>query len=100
MLEKNTSPTMRGRFTIILLAAVSVLAMAAISACGESKSSQAEDNKSVVRNFIAEFKNNANHDIVDELMSADFAHNLKDPRLPPGRPAINVTVQENSSWGT
>jgi len=80
------------------LAAVLVLGMLALIACGDSDSSktassQAENNKKVVSRFIEEFKNNANHDIVDELLTADFVHHLKDPRLPPGRPAIKLLGQ-------
>ncbi len=75
-----------------------VLGMLALLACGDSASSQTssrqeEDNKKVVSRFIEEFKNNANHDIVDELLTTDFVHHLKDPRLPPGRPAIKLLGQ-------
>ena len=75
------------------LAAVMVLGMLALIACGDSASSRAEDNKQVVSRFIEEFKNKANHDIVDELLTPDFVHHLKDPRLPPGRPAIKLLGQ-------
>ncbi len=93
MLTKIIRSSAKGRFTIVLLAALSVMAMAALSACGDSNSSLAEENKDVVRKFIAEFKNNANHDIVDELFTTGFVHHLKDPRLPPGREAMKLLGQ-------
>jgi ketosteroid isomerase-like protein len=34
------------------------------------------DSAQLVRRFEHEFKNNANHGIVDELMSEDFVHHL------------------------
>ncbi|MCH7737715.1 MAG: ester cyclase [Chloroflexi bacterium] len=68
-----------------------------IAACGDSESSKAdatrEENLEVVSRFIEEFKNNANHGIVDELMSPDFVHHLTDPRLPAGREGIKVLGQ-------
>ena len=70
-----------------------VLGMIALIACGDSASSQTEANKQVVSRFIEEFKNKANHDIVDELFTTDFVHHLKDPRLPPGREAIKLLGQ-------
>ena len=97
MLPKNTAPWARGRFKIVLLMAVTVLAMAALSACGDSESSVSEANKSVVTRFIAEFKNNANHDIVDDLFTVGFVHHLKDPRLPPGREAMKILGQSIAS---
>ena len=39
----------------------------------------------VVRRFMEEFKNKANLDIVDDLMTADFVLHLPGPPLPPGR---------------
>ncbi len=90
MLAKIARPFAKGRLTIVLLAAVSVMAMVALSACGDSRSSSTEENKEVVSRFIAEFKNNANHDIVDELFTTGFVHHLKDPRLPPGREAMKL----------
>ena len=50
-------------------------------------------NKEVVSRFIEEFKNKANHGIVDELMSSDFVHHLTDPRLPAGRDGIKALGQ-------
>ncbi|MCH8298175.1 MAG: ester cyclase [Chloroflexi bacterium] len=50
-------------------------------------------NKEVVSRFIEEFKNKANHGIVDELMSPDFVHHLTDPRLPAGRDGITALGQ-------
>ena len=75
------------------LAAVMAVGMLALIACGDSASSQEEDNKQVVSRFIEEFKNKANHDIVDELLTPDFVHHLKDPRLPAGRSAIKLLGQ-------
>jgi steroid delta-isomerase-like uncharacterized protein len=67
-----------------------------------------QENKSVVSRFIEEFKNRANHSVVDELMALDFAHHFKDPQLPAGRegmkllgaaiagafPDVHVTVED------
>ena len=68
-----------------------------LAACGESALSKADSiataNKEVVSRFIEEFKNKANHGIVDELMSPDFAHHLTDPRLPEGREGIKLLGQ-------
>ena len=47
----------------------------------------------MVTRFVEEFKNRANHDIVDELFTADFVHHLTDPRLPPGRDALKLLGQ-------
>jgi hypothetical protein len=44
----------------------------------------------VVRRFEHEFKNNANHGIVGELMSEDFVHHLPDQGLPPGRAGMRA----------
>jgi len=68
-----------------------VLVVAVLAACGGADS--AADNKAVVSRFVQEFKNNANHGIVDELFTADFVHHLKDPRLPPGRDGIKAVGQ-------
>jgi ketosteroid isomerase-like protein len=48
------------------------------------------DSAQVVRRFEHEFKNNANHGIVDELMSEDFVHHLPYHGLPPGRAGIRA----------
>ena len=69
------------------------MGMGVLIACGGSDSSVAEDNKKIVSRFVEEFKNKANHGIVDELLTADFVHHLKDPRLPPGREAIKLLGQ-------
>lgn len=88
-----------------------LLAVAALAACGGN--STQEDNKEVVGRFIQEFKNNANHGIVDELTTTGFTHHLTDPRLPAGRegmkiigqsivggfPDVHVTVQEMMADG-
>ncbi len=75
----------------ILLAAIFLVA------CGDSASSDSDAtekaNLEVVSRFIEEFKNNANHEIVDELMSPDFVHHLTDPRLPEGREGIKILGQ-------
>ena len=73
-----------------------VLSLVALFACGVSGSSlsdEEQDNKEIVARFIEEFKNKANHDIVDELLTTDFVHHLADPRLPPGRDAIKLLGQ-------
>ena len=74
-----------------------LLSAAFLTGCGDSASSDAEAtrtaNVAVVSRFIEEFKNNANHGIVDELMSPDFVHHLTDPRLPEGREAIKLLGQ-------
>ena len=74
-----------------------LLSAAFLVGCGDSASDDAEAtrtaNLSVVSRFIEEFKNNANHGIVDELMSPDFVHHLTDPRLPEGREAIKLLGQ-------
>ena len=44
------------------------------------------DSAQVVRRFKHEFKNNANHGIVDELMSGHFVHHLPYPGLRRGAP--------------
>ena len=66
-----------------------LLTAAFIAACGDSNSTQ-EDNKEVVQRFAEEFKNQANHGIVDELMTPGFIHHFTDPRLPPGRDAMKL----------
>ena len=72
---------------------VGLMIVVGLSACGGSDSSSAEDNKVVVTRFVEEFKNNANHDIVDELFAVDFVHHFTDPRLPPGRAAMKLLGQ-------
>jgi steroid delta-isomerase-like uncharacterized protein len=49
-----------------------------------------DKNKALVGCYIEEFKNKANHAIVDELMANDFTHHFTDPRLPPGRDTLKV----------
>ncbi len=49
-----------------------------------------EENKALVRRFSNEFKNRANHGIVDELFAPDFQHHFKDPRLPRGREGMKL----------
>ena len=84
-----------------------LLTVVFVAACGDSNSTQ-EDNKEVVQRFPEEFKNQANHGIVDELMTPGFVHHFTDPRLPEGRdgmkavgqsivagfPEVRVTVQD------
>ena len=70
-----------------------LLGIGALIACGGSDSSKAEENKQIVARFAEEFKNKANHGIVDELFTTDFVHHLKDPNLPPGREAIKLLGQ-------
>ena len=68
-----------------------------LAACGDSATpepdSNATPNKEVVSRFIEDFKNKANHEIVDELMSPDFVHHLTDPRFPEDREAIKLLGQ-------
>jgi len=52
-----------------------------------------EENKAVVRRFVEEFKNSANHGIVDELFTEDFVHHFADPRLPRGRAGMKALGQ-------
>ena len=74
-----------------------LLAAAFLVACGDSASSDTDAttkaNLEVVSRFIEEFKNKANQEIVDELMSPDFVHHLTEPRLPKGREAIKLLGQ-------
>ena len=68
-----------------------LLAVAALTACGGG--STQDENKEVVGRFIQEFKNNANHGIVDELMTAGFTHHLPDPGLPEGKEGLKLLGQ-------
>jgi len=52
-----------------------------------------EGNKALVRRFSNEFKNKANHGIVDELFTENFQHHFKDPRLPKGRAGMKILGQ-------
>lgn len=90
MLSKIRINPAKGRLHTTLLSFVFIAGAVALVACGSSK---ADDNMAVVRNFVQEFKNRANHNIVDELFTADFEHHLKDPRLPPGREAMKLLGQ-------
>ena len=49
-----------------------------------------DDKVSLVTRFEDEFKNSANHDVVDELMSEDFVHHLPYPGLPAGRAGMRA----------
>ena len=49
-----------------------------------------DENKRLIRRFVQEFKNKANHGIVDELFSPRFEHHFKDPRLPKGREGMKA----------
>ena len=80
-------------FLVRFFALSVLLGMGALIACGDSESSTAEENKEIVSRFVEEFKNKANHAIVDELFATDFVHHLKDPRLPAGREAIKLLGQ-------
>lgn len=44
-----------------------------------------EENKLAVRRFVEEFKNKANHDIVNDLLTPGFVTHLKLPGIPPTR---------------
>src|SRR5215468_10707363 len=52
-----------------------------------------ETNKKIVLRWEEEFKNQANLAITRELMSADFAHELPFPGLPPGREGLELVGQ-------
>src|SRR5215469_17342409 len=52
-----------------------------------------DENKAVVRRFSNEFKNKANHGIVDEIMAPNFQHHFKDPRIPKGREGMKLLGQ-------
>jgi len=72
-----------------------------------------EENKAIVRRFSNEFKNKANHNIVDELCTPNFTHHFKDPRVGPGRegmknigrmvvkafPDVHVTIEDMIAEG-
>ena len=94
------------KFRALIVPLGILLLAVGLSACGGSGDS--DDNKEVITRFVQEFKNNANHGIVDELMTPNFTHHLTDPRLPAGRdgmkavgavvvggfPDVQVTVQD------
>ena len=88
----STRSRSKRQLTVLLLIAVT-LGLAALAACGSSDSSALENNKRTVSKFIEEFKNRANHGIVDQLFTSDFVHHLKDPRLPPGRDGMKAVGQ-------
>ena len=48
------------------------------------------DSAQVVRRFEHEFKNNANHGTVVEVMSEDFVYHLPCRGLPPGRAGMRA----------
>ncbi len=52
-----------------------------------------KSNMDTISKFVEEFKNKANHAIVDELFADDFVHHLTDPRLPEGREAMKMLGQ-------
>src|SRR5690348_11246800 len=56
--------------------------------------SNLEENKALIRRFSNEFKNKTNHGIVDELMTPNFQHHFKDPRLPKGREGMKILGRE------
>lgn len=82
-----------GRLGTLWRPLVALTIMLGLVACGDSDASSVEDNRRVVTRFVEEFKNNANHDIVDELFSTDFVHHLADPGLPPGRAVMKLLGQ-------
>jgi len=59
--------------------------------------SSLDENKALVKRFSNEFKNKANHGIVDELMTPNFQHHFKDPRLPKGREGMKAIGRELSA---
>ena len=92
-MEARTNQRFFGSRLAPWLTVMVVLCMLALIGCGASVSSQEEDNKQVVARFIEEFKNKANHDIVDELMTPGFIHHLENPRLPAGRAGMKLLGQ-------
>lgn len=78
---------MKSTIKICLTLTVIVLmfsGLSTLSAQETTGSATMEENKAVVSRYIEEFKNQANHDIVDELFAPDFTHHFKDPNLSPG----------------
>lgn len=49
-----------------------------------------EENKVTIRRFVEEFKNRANHGIVDTLFAPNFVHHFPDSRLPHGREGMKL----------
>jgi predicted ester cyclase len=49
-----------------------------------------EENKATVRRFVEQFKNKANHDIVDDLFTPGFVTHLKLPGVPPNRDGFRM----------
>jgi predicted ester cyclase len=49
-----------------------------------------EENKATVRRFVEQFKNKANHDIVDDLFTSTFVTHLKLPGVPPNRDGFRM----------
>ena len=49
-----------------------------------------DNNKDIIRQFVAEFKNKGNFDIVDDLFAEDFAHQIAIPGLPSGREGMKA----------
>ena len=111
-------------YKVLSIVALSVLSAGPITGCvqgaeqgGESvvaeddaisRYKEEERNKKVVSQFVEEFKNKANHDIVDTLFTPDFVSHLPIPGIPPTRdgmklvgkgivggfPDVHVTVEE------
>ena len=92
-MEARTNQRFFGSRLAPWLTVMVVLCMLALIGCGASVSSQEEDNRQVVARFIEEFKNKANHDIVDELMTPGFIHHLENPRPPAGRAGMKLLGQ-------
>jgi predicted ester cyclase len=51
-------------------------------------STSTQDNKQLVKRFSEQFKNEKQLGIVNEVMTEDFVHHFKDPRIPPGRQGL------------
>ena len=79
------------KLTAWLLPIMVLFALVGLTACGGD--STQDENSQVVSRYIEEFKNRANHNIVDELMAPDFVHHFTDPRLPPGPDALKILGQ-------
>ncbi len=79
------------KFTACLPRIGILIALVGMTACGGA--STQEENRQIVSRYIEEFKNQGNHDIVDELVAPDFVHHFTDPRLPPGPDALKLLGQ-------
>jgi len=52
-----------------------------------------KENKNIVMNFVEEFKNKANHGIIDQIFTDDFIHHLKLPNIPSDKEGTRMIGQ-------